>query len=377
MPRLALFIRDNTDDILAAWEDFARQLPVAASMDVAALRDHAREMLEVISRDLESAQTEPERVDKSRGLAVASIAVSSSAASKHGLGRAESGFRVETMIAEFRALRASVLRLWKERQGQASATDLEVMTRFNEAIDQAVAESIEQYMQQVETTRDRFLAVLGHDLRTPLGAILMSSQFLLDTAQFTDSQRAIMVSMERSGRRMKDLVKDLLDLAVTRLGDGIPTTRAEMDLGALMRDVVAEVVASTPDSRIDIDAIGSLTGDWDRARLAQAFTNLVGNALQHGSHDAPISITARGDQPERVVVSISNVGPPIPADRIGGIFNAMKGSSASRDRRHLGLGLYIVDKIVAAHAGTIGIRSSEGHGTTFTVSLPRRGSVPQ
>ena len=361
---------------MAAWEAFARQLPEAASMDVAALRDHAQEMLAVIVHDLESSQTEAERADKSRGQAVAGVATSSTAASKHGYGRAEKGFHVETMVAEFRALRASVIRLWRERQGQASPTDLEDMTRFNEAIDQAVAESIVEYTRQVETARDRFLAVLGHDLRTPLGAILMSSQFLMETATLTDDQRAIVATMERSGARMKDLIKDLLDLAVTRLGDGIPTQRAEMDIGVLLRDVVAEATASNPESRIDIDARGSLIGVWDRARLAQAFTNLVGNALQHGAHGAPIAITVQGDQADRVVVAISNVGPPIPADRMSGIFGPMKGGAANRDRRHLGLGLYIVDKIVEAHGGTIGVRSSEGHGTAFTVSLPRRSSAP-
>jgi signal transduction histidine kinase len=376
MSRLALFIRENTGDIMAAWEDFASQLPEAAAMDVTTLRDHARAMLDVIATDIESFQTEPQRARKSQG-AAAGRDDSPTAASRHGFGRAESGFRVATMVAEFRALRASVLRLWKERQGQAMATDLEDMTRFNEAIDQAVAESIAEYMRQVDTTRDRFLAVLGHDLRTPLGAILMSSQFLLETAQLTDGQRAMVEGMERSGQRMKGLVKDLLDLAVTRLGDGIPIKRVDMDVGALVHEVVAEMLASNPGSRIEVDTSGSLTGRWDRARLAQAFTNLVGNALQHGSRHAPVTITARGDQAECVVVAVSNLGPPIPADRIGGIFGAMKGSGATRDRRHLGLGLYIVDKIVAAHQGAIAVRSSEGHGTTFTVSLPRHRAVPR
>jgi signal transduction histidine kinase len=375
MPGLARFIRENTSDIMAAWEAFARELPEAASMGVTSLRDHAQEMLAVIAHDLESVQTEAQRADKSRGRAGAGIVASRSAASKHGYGRAESGFHVETMVAEFRALRASVIRLWSERR-QADPMDLEDMTRFNEAIDQAVAESIAEYTRQVETTRDRFLAVLGHDLRTPLGAVLMSSQFLLETATLTDGERAMVATMERSGRRMKDLIRDLLDLAVTRLGDGIPTRRAEMDAGALMRDVVAEVTASNPRSRIDLEVRGSLVGAWDRARLAQAFINVVGNAVQHGARDAPIAITVHGDQPERVVVAVSNGGPPIPADRMSGIFEAMKGGAANRDRRHLGLGLYIVDKIVEAHGGTIGVRSSEGHGTTVTVSLPRRGSTP-
>lgn len=370
MSRLALFIRQNHEDILAAWESFAHDLPPGAKMDVVALRDHARDMLDVIATDLESSQTEPERAKKSRGLSDAGNSAVDTAAEKHGFGRAESGFRVETMIAEFRALRASVISLWREREGTATDADLEEMTRFNEAIDQAVAESIAEFMRQVETTRDRFLAVLGHDLRNPLGAILMSSQFLLETGPLTESQRVLVSSIERSGKRMRDLVKDLLDLAVTRLGDGMPTKLAEMDLGVVVREVVAEIVAANRDRRIDVESSGSLVGVWDKARLAQALSNLVGNAVQHGSRTAPIKVALNGDKPDLVSVSISNQGPPIPPDEIDGIFEAMKGSPTG-DRRHLGLGLYIVDKIVKAHEGSIEIQSSAEQGTTFTVALPR------
>jgi signal transduction histidine kinase len=339
-------------------------------MDVAALRDHARDMLDVIARDLETTQSESERADKSRGAQPKETGSGQTAAGKHGFGRAESGFHVEVMIAEFRALRASVIRLWRARQTQADATDLEDLTRFNEAIDQAVAESVAQYMRQVETTRDRFLAVLGHDLRSPLSAILTSARFLAETAELTADQRRIVGVVETSSARMRDLIRDLLDLAVTRLGDGIPTQRAEMDIGSLLREVETEALAASPGARIDMAFSGSLVGTWDRGRLLQAFANLVGNAVQHGSKTDPVRITANGEHPDKVVVSISNVGPPIPPDQIGGIFDAMKGS-AGGDRRHLGLGLYIVDKIIEAHDGSIEIRSSEGQGTTFTVALPR------
>ncbi len=371
MPRLSQFIREHRKDILAAWETFARELPSTGSMDVAALRDHAEAMLDSIAHDLERPQTEQERVEKSQGGRDPAAEAELSAASKHGLGRAESGFSVEHMLAEFRALRASVISLWREEQRHAGPDELEEMTRFNEAIDQAIAESLARYIREVESTRERFLAVLGHDLRTPLSAIITSTQFLLETAQLTNEQRDIVAGMERSGHRMTELVRDLLDLALTRLGGGIPLKRGEMDMGALVRDVVAEAAASNPDTRLDVETSGPLHGVWDRARLAQALSNLVGNAMQHGSHTAPITLSARGDQPGVVTVSVTNEGPPIPADQIGGLFNAMKGSAKGRDRRHLGLGLYIVDKIVEAHGGRIDVRSSEAEGTTFAVSLPR------
>ena len=373
MPHLSRFIQTHTEDILREWEQFARELPATSSMDVAALRDHAKAMLTVIARDLETPQTDRQRVERAHGAADAVDEAATTAASQHGLGRAHSGFGVDHMLAEFRALRTSVTRLWRKAHNEAGPAELEELTRFNEAIDQAIAESLARYTREVEATRDRFFAVLGHDLRTPLGVILTSSQLLLDTATLSKDERNLVLGMERSGRRMIELVKDLLDLALTRLGSGIPVSCAEMDLDALVRDVVSEVASAHPGSRIEVESTGPLTGSWDKGRLGQALINLVSNAVEHGSRGTPVRVTARGDGPRMVTVSVSNAGPPIPPEQIGGLFDAMKGGVSVRDRRHLGLGLYIVDKIVEAHGGSIDIRSEDGEGTTFTVSLPRGG----
>ena len=374
MPRLSHFIRENREEILTQWETFAGARPATTSMDVVALRDHAGAMLDAIARDLEIPETEQERADKSRGVRDAAEA-EMTAATRHGLGRAASGFSVDSMLAEFRALRASVIDLWRRAQRQAGPQELEEMTRFNEAIDQAIAESMSRYTSEVDMTRDRFFAVLGHDLRTPLGVILTSSKFLLDTRKLDEMQRSVVEGMEHSGQRMIELVKDLLDLALTRLGSGIPVKCAPMDLSELLRDVVVEAGASSGNSRIELDASGSLVGSWDRARLAQAFGNLVGNAVQHGAPNEPIRVVARSDRQRMVTVAITNEGVPIPADEIGGLFEAMKSTTEGRDRRHLGLGLYIVAKIVEAHGGSVDVRSSAAEGTTFIVSLPCRTSV--
>jgi signal transduction histidine kinase len=377
MPRLSDFIREHTEAILAEWEGFARELPSTSSMDVVALRDHAEAMLRVIARDLETPQSERQRADKARGGLDTAEDTEGTAASKHGLGRAESGFSVDHMIAEFRALRASVVGLWRKHHSQAGPSELEEITRFNESIDQAIAESMARYTREVDMTRDRFFAVLGHDLRTPLGVILTSSQFLLETADLTDEQRTVVSGMERSGRRMIELVRDLLDLALTNLGTGIPLRCAQMHMDVLLREVAAEVAGSHPGSRIEVEASGVLTGEWDEARLGQAFSNLVSNAVQHGSRTAPITVAARSVAKGAVTVSVAKHGPPITRNKMRGNFAAMKGNSNDRDQRHLGLGLYIVDKIVEAHGGSIEVRSSAEEGTTFVVSLPRAGCTPR
>jgi len=371
MSPLSRFIREHTEEILAEWETFARSLPIGAVMDVEALRDHARAMLDVIARDLEQPQSSRQQDAKAKGASDAQEPTARTAATEHGSGRAQSGFTVNQMVAEFRALRASVLRLWGKQGGSRVDADLNDMIRFNEAIDQAIAESLARFTQDIDHTKERFLAILGHDLRTPLGAIVTSAQFILESAELADPYRELVDRIDKSGRRMNQMVDDLLDFSRTRLGDTIPIARAEMDMTRMLHDVVAEVAASFPDRKLEVEASGELHGAWDCARLTQAVSNLLANAAQHGSSDAPIRVTARGEANE-VIIAVHNDGPPIPEQFVGQIFHPMKRSRTNPgNRRHLGLGLYIVDRIVAAHRGRVDVASSEGHGTTFTVRLPR------
>jgi signal transduction histidine kinase len=368
VPSISTFIRENSEPILQEWENFARGLPIGATMDVAALRDHAKKMLGVIVRDLETPQTARQADLKARGATAVDERVAPTAASEHGADRADSGFTVEQMVAEFRALRASVVRLWTDAHGQAGRAELDELIRFNEAIDQAIAESLQRHSFAIDQTKERFLAILGHDLRTPLGAILMSAQFMADTGDRPESEMKLVKTIERSARRMNEMVSDLLDFARTRFGDTIPVEPAEMDVGRMLRDVVSEVGASHPENKPQLETSGPLRGEWDRERLTQAVTNLISNAVDHGAEKGPIKVAARGSDRE-IVITVHNEGPPIPRENLSRIFEA--GSTEGRERRHMGLGLYIVDRIVAAHGGTIDVESSEDLGTAFTVRLPK------
>lgn len=372
MTKLPEFIRGNVEPILAEWETFARGLPLGNSMDIVALRDHAKEMLGVIADDLSVPQTRKQQVEKAQGRSDAGTLRLPTAAQAHGAGRAESGFSVEQMVSEFRALRASVIHLWTRTQQQAGVAELQDMIRFNEAIDQAIAESITTYTRDVRQSKDRFLAILGHDLRTPIGAMVTSTRFLLDTGDLSESQRVLMSRMESTARRMNRLVADLLEFTRTRFGDTIPIVTAEMDATRMVEDVASEVRASYPASVVTVRATGDTRGRWDCERLTQAITNLVSNAVHHGSHGTPIEIEVDGSI-EELVISVRNQGPAIAPDQIGQIFEGMKAIGAPRgqDRRHLGLGLYIVDKIVRAHRGSIAVQSAAEDGTVFTIRLPR------
>ena len=373
-PRLARFIRDNVEPILAEWETFARSLPGGGVMNVAALRDHAKEMLVAIAADLERPQSDRAQDEKARGERDAGAARDATAAQEHGTGRAGSGFTVGAMVAEFRALRASVTRLWLAEDAARAHSDLPDLIRFNEAIDQAIAESVSRFSQAVAQTQERFLAILSHDLRTPLGAIITSTRFMLDAGGLEEPNRTLVTRASSSARRMNQMVLDLVEFTRTRLDDAIPVVRAEVDARRLVHDVVLEIAASYPDSVVQMEAVGDLSGAWDADRLAQALTNLVGNAVQHGASGRPIRVSARGLAHE-VTFSVHNEGTAIPADQQAAIFQEGQRAGsrpAAADRRHQGLGLYIVERIVAAHGGTVSLHSTAADGTTFTIRLPRK-----
>lgn len=371
---LAEFILANREPILAEWEAFARTCaPAAASMDIEALRDHANAMLTVIARDLQTPQTADAQSDKAQGAAPVVEDAGATAAEEHGADRAESGFTVEQMISEYRALRASVIRLWTRARGALLASDLDDLTRFNEAIDQSLAESITRYSDDLARSREMFLAILGHDLRTPLGAVLTSARFMLESQALPEPSRALAGTIANSSNRMVQMVGALLDLTRTRLGGGIPIVAEPMDMGHAARDVVNEICAAHPHRAVVLETEGDLEGDWDCARISQALSNLLGNALEHGSRDTPVTLRIQGDARE-VTASIHNEGPPISRDRLQGLFDPMKGGGGpgrTGASANLGLGLYIAERIVRAHAGTIRVDSSEGAGTTFAVHLPR------
>ncbi|MDB4877932.1 MAG: ATP-binding region ATPase domain protein [Gemmatimonadetes bacterium] len=373
--RLADFIEGNTEPILAEWVAFAETCgPAGESMDLEGLRDHALEMLQNIVTDLRTPQTPAEQTEKSKGNAEPTTPGIDTPAEVHGAGRAESGFTVGEMVSEYRALRASVIRLWTKANGTLTGGDLGDLMRFNETIDQALAESITRYTEDLDHSKEMFLAILGHDLRTPLGAITTASQYMLDTGELVEPHLTLATRIARSARRMNHMVQDLLDFTRSRLGSGLPITRAPMDMGKTVHQSVEEIAAAHPESVVQCETSGELHGDWDCARISQMIANLLGNAAQHGAPKSTINVTVRGEAKD-VIISVHNRGAPIPAGDIRGLFSPLKrlnsGEVAAAGSNNLGLGLYIAERIVTAHGGTIDVTSSEDAGTSFTVCLPR------
>lgn len=374
--RLKDIILTDMEGILADFEDFARTHTAAgASMDVHALRDHAEEMLRGFVLDMETEQSDSEQRDKSRGDAPMLPGGRMSAATQHGHDRADSGFTLDEMFAEYRALRASVLRHWIGQSGSANDESVRDMIRFNEAIDQAVAESITRYSGTLNENREMFLGVLGHDLRTPLSAVLTAAGFLTDEQCLDDRSRVLVQTVVRSGTRMTELVDDLLDFTLARLGRGIPIERAPADMTAIVRDTVDELRLINPDREFRMECVGDLAGSWDRRRITQVVSNLVLNAVQHGAATSAITIVARSEG-ETVIVAVRNRGATIRESDLAEIFEPFSRRAAQllehREGRSIGLGLYIAQQVAHAHGGEIDVDSSSERGTTFTLRLPRQ-----
>ncbi|WP_404438834.1 ATP-binding protein [Stutzerimonas chloritidismutans] len=371
--RLSTFITDNLEPILQAWEDFAKSItPANRMMNSADLRDHAEQMLRAIAEDLQTPQTTAQQIDKSKGNAPGSA--DQTAAETHAVTRLVAGFTLDQMVSEYRALRSSVLMQWLQQIKSGTDFEVEDMTRFNEAIDQALAESIGSYSRAVDASRNVFLGILGHDLRTPLGAILLGSEVLLRAEEMGIRQTKIASRIYTSVKRANKIVSDLLDFTRSQIGTGIPVQLSETNLALICESMVEEVRAYHPECNIVLESNAELIGQFDGARMEQVCSNLIGNAVQHGNETAPITVSLLADQ-GFAVFSVRNQGEPIAEEAIPYIFNPMSRHSQYAAGEHgphsgLGLGLYIAGEIVAAHQGRIEVESRIDHGTVFTVRLP-------
>lgn len=370
------FILENLDEIVAEWESFARTIsPAAATMNSLALRDHAREMLQAFAKDIQTSQSDSQQSLKSKGLGPV-FHGEQTAAAAHGALRHAVGFDLVQLVAEFRALRATVLRLWvaKERHGDpASAYE---MARFNEAVDQALAESVATYSTELAKSRDTFLAILGHDLGNPLAALSGALQVLAHPG--TDAARAEALSTgTRSITAMGGMIRDLLEYTRTQLGRGIPVTPEDGNLERVCKGAINEVSLAYPQVAFRFESGGWLDGRFDRARIHQVTANLLNNAVMRGKRGPPIYLIVRGDD-QALTLQVRNEGPTIAPALLQVIFDPLvqipaEGSDPRRST-NLGLGLFIAREIVLAHGGSIEAQSTGGI-TSVTVELPRQASA--
>jgi len=373
--RLAAFIRLNLEPIVAEWITFARtRTPAGDNMSRLALKDHIVEILQFIADDLETPQTAQEQVAKSRGLDPESSTLTKTAAEVHAALRLADGFDIDQMVSEYRALRASVVKQWIARNQTLAATDLEDLTRFNEAIDQAMTESVSHYTKMITHSRNLFLGILGHDLRNPIGAASMAARRLVEMGAPGSRQTLVASQIVQATARGLDILNDLLDITRSTFGMEMPVSRKRMDVGQLGLALVDEMQSIADRRTLEIKVAGDTAGQWDEARIGQVFSNLIGNAIQYSPPDSTIAVDIAGHR-DHVSISVRNEGEPIPPEKLPTIFEPMKrgqdAKAATDPTPNLGLGLFIAEKIVAAHGGDLSVTSGRDSGTVFIARLPR------
>jgi len=261
------------------------------------------------------------------------------------------------------------------RTGEPSARQVAVF--FNDITRRKQAEARAEAERQKLTERADFerqlIGIVSHDLRNPLSAIVLSATTLLRRPELDERQARALRRMQDSAERMSRMVRDLLDFTQARLGAGLSVHRVPLDLNALVRQVVDEVMLAHPDREVRVVTEGDAHGAFDSDRIAQVLSNLLTNALTYGAEGSPVRVTTRGEG-ARVVMEVHNEGEPIPPELRERIFRPLErgpGAPQSSGARSIGLGLFIVASIVRAHGGHIRVRSTAEEGTTFSVVLPR------
>ncbi len=371
--KLSDFITAHTEEILKEWELFATTLlPAAAEMSQSELRDDAKQILRAIALDLETDQTRREQIMKSKGFMGLPAA---SAAIDHGQLREASGFTLVQLVAEYRALRASVLRVWPHHADRITMATLDELTRFNEAIDQALAESVHIFSDHAQRRRETFLAMLGHDLRTPLQVITSAGEYLSGAQVQVDGIEDTGARINRNAARMAAMVNDLLEYSRVQLGGKMKIVPTTLDFKELAEAALVDAGAAYPDCSFELVASGDLTACVDRARVLQLLINLLTNAAQYRDKAHSVTLAIKGE-PDEIVVNVKNRGPVIAPEFFEAIFNPLvqltsTAADSNRPSTSLGLGLHIARSIAVAHSGAISVSSTKEEGTVFTVKLPR------
>ena len=237
--------------------------------------------------------------------------------------------------------------------------------------DASARKRTEGELRRAREFEQQLIGIVSHDLRNPLSAILFGAGTLLSRDDLPDRHLRAVARMRSAAERATRLIHDLLDLTRTRLTGSLPVEPRTMDLGAVVEDAVNELRDASGDREIAVERHGSAKGIWDPDRLAQVASNLVANALKYGRPDRPVRVELDG-RPSEVRLRVHNEGDPIPPELLDRLFQPWeRAGQQGGAAQGVGLGLFIVERIVAAHGGCVSATSTADAGTTFVVRLPR------
>jgi phosphoserine phosphatase RsbU/P len=282
--------------------------------------------------------------------------------------RGGSRFEVEARVRRF----DGVYR-WFLHRSEAVCDDRGAIVRWvGASTDIEDQKRVAETLRHAARVREQLVGIVGHDLRNPLGAISMASSLLMRGGTLSEKDHRVVGRVASAAERMAQIIDQLLDFTRARLGGGLTIEPGDADLEQVCRRVVEEIETAHPTRAVRLTTTGDLRGRWDGPRLAQLASNLLGNAIQHGDPNQPITITASGEA-HRVLLRVHNAG-QIPSRLLPTLFEPFH--QGDRPSGGLGLGLFIACEIARGHGGTIEVQSNGKEGTTFILSLPREIPPP-
>ena len=363
---LAMFIRAQRGAIVqAAFERFCR-VPRGPGAETQAVRVHASQLLYSVAATLEVRAFMP-----ATGI-LPLVAPTQLALAAHAELQERAGFSIDEVAAEFLALADCAVHGWKGARRRFSREEVDELMRFRAAMDAAVAESMKCLARHAKTSTDQFIGTLAHDIRNPLGTIVTCAELMVrsDAGPARVAQRIL-----NSAARIGGIVESVADFTRAHARAPMTLRRKQCDLCDCIAKVVDETRARQSGREILFESAGRFEGRWDDGRIGQLLSNLLGNAIQYGAADQPITVrleTAPGDR-ALVEISVHNHGIAIAPSELGTLFDPMVRGRRGRETvsSGLGLGLFICREIALAHGGTVHVESSDAKGTTFVVLLPR------
>jgi signal transduction histidine kinase len=349
------FLRSQQERIALRWEEEVRaDLPALRPMTKPVLFDHLPEFLNGLANWIDGNTEDAERAF-------------SRLAEGHALQRLGYGVGLETLTCEYSKLRVVMLRLLME----VPATDenREATVLLHEGMDRAINEAMHRYATRREEVRERFVAILGHDLRDPLSTVVISANLLAGNPHLKPEHRVVASRIVRACDRMQRMINDVLDFARGHLGNGIPANPTLNDMGEICRAAADEITGANPQREIAVDLKGDLRGAFDRDRVHQALTNLISNAVHHG--EGRIDVRAfEADDHHAIITEVTSHGEVIPDNLRRRLFDPFAQGDLVGPRHGLGLGLFIVQQIAIAHGALCDVTSDQ-QGTTFAITWPR------
>jgi len=345
------FIHESLDDILAEWERECDAAP--SSAEPAARRQHFGRVLRAVA-------------DEMKRLPARAPAPAEDAAA--AVPRSHAG----QLVGDYASLRASVVRQWRRKHPTPSASDLDDLVRFNEAMDRSLAELTATFSPSESEPHALFLGVLNHELRTSVASILMSAQVLTHRSTPGSPEAKAAQRILRSCEQLRQSLDALSDFTQVRLGAHLEIDRVPDDIGVLCRQALDAFARVDPERRIRLGSDGDLSGDWDQSRIREAIGALIGNAARFASRGSPVTIAVDGHAADEITITVHGDGTPIDVDTLRTIFDPIaRVESEDATYSGLGLGLFMVRKVVDAHGGRVSVDAAPELGTTFTVVLPR------